>query len=156
MPERRSHRPSAQAGNRHADLDAELRALSPELDRWVVAEPGAELVDATLRQARALLADPVPAPTHATIPSGFKRELAKLLAAAVPPLIVVLAWNAFVLLRAPEWLERWLPAWLPDSLAWALPAAYALGALGWLALVFGSLPVFAHRRAWLRTHEALS
>ncbi|MBW2242635.1 MAG: hypothetical protein JRH01_11680 [Deltaproteobacteria bacterium] len=133
------------------DLEAALGELAPILERDTVPEPSDALVAATLERASALLHAPVPVPTHAEIPVGFKRELAKLLAAVALPLVFVLAWNAFILLQLPGFLG----AWLPESLAWALPAAYVLGAAGWLALVFGSLPVVAHRRAWLRHQEAL-
>ncbi len=134
------------------ELERALAELAAELDRYEVAEPSDALVSATLERSSALLRGPVPTPRHAAIPTGFKRELTRLLAAAAVPLVLVVAWNAFVLLNAPEWLATWLPA----SLAWALPAAYVLGAAGWLALVFGSLPLVAHRRAWQRHREALS
>lgn len=141
---------------RPPDLDEELRALAPALDAWNVDDPPDALIERTMNQARQLLHAPTAVPSHEAIPKGFKRELAKLLATIVPPLALVLAWNAFVLFRGPELLGEWLPAWLPSSLAWALPMAYVLGAAGWLALVVGSLPLFAHRRAWNRTQEALS
>ncbi|MCP5058524.1 MAG: hypothetical protein GY937_17620 [bacterium] len=134
------------------ELEAALGDLAPILARDTLPEPSDALVAATLERASALLRTPVQAPSHTEIQVGFKRELAKLLAAAAVPLALVLAWNAFVLLRLPEFLGTWLP----ESLAWALPAAYVLSAAGWLALVFGSLPVVAHRRAWLRHQEALS
>lgn len=135
------------------ELEAALGDLAPILlARDTLPEPSDALVSATLERASALLHAPVAVPRHAEIPVGFKRELAKLLAAVAAPLMLVLAWNAFVLLRLPEWLA----AWLPESLAWALPAAYVLGAAGWLALVLGSLPLVAHRRAWQRHQEALT
>lgn len=142
-------------GELRDELEAALGDLAPILlARDSVPEPSDALVSATLERASALLRSPVPIPRHAEIPVGFKRELAKLFATVSAPLVLVLGWNAFVLLRLPGWLAAWLPAWMPDSLAWALPAAYVLGAAGWLALVFGSLPLIAHRRAWQRHHEA--
>ena len=39
-----------------------------------------------------------------------------------------------------------------DGVTSVLVAAYAFGALGWLALVYGSLPFVAHRRA-LMCHQ---
>ena len=47
-----------------------------------------------------------------------------------------------------------LASWLPTSFSWGLAGAYAFGAIGWLALVLGTLPVLAHRRALLRHREA--
>lgn len=138
------------------DPDLLLRELAPAFDAWRVAEPSAELIAQTLTRARAELRPSVLPPAHAAIPTGFKRELAKLMLAIAPPLAVVVAWNAFVMFQLPEWLAGWLPAWLPEFLAWGLPALYVLAAAALLALVFGTLPFFAHRRAWQRHHEALS
>ncbi|MCP3986023.1 MAG: hypothetical protein GY723_16695 [bacterium] len=134
------------------ELEADLRELMPILERDTVPEPSDALVSATLERASTLLRTPAPIPAHTEIPVGFKRELAKLIAAVSVPFLFVLGWNAFVILRVPGFLGTWLP----DPLAWALPAAYVLGAAGWLTLVFGSLPVVAHRRAWLRHQEVLT
>jgi len=142
--------------DRSPEKTQELGDLAERFDGWTTPEPGENLLHNTLALSSALLREPVPESTHATIPTGFKRELAKLLAVALPPLALVVAWNAFVILQLPDVLSRWLPAWLPEGLAFALPAAYVLGAAGWVALVFGSLPVVAHRRAWHRTHEVLT
>lgn len=138
------------------DPDRLLGEFAPALDRWRVPVPSDELVERTLARARAELRPSAAVPAHAAIQTGFKRELAKLLFAIAPPLAVVVAWNAFVMLQLPEWLAHWLPAWLPESLAWGLPALYVMAAAALLALVFGTLPFFAHRRAWRRNHEAPS
>ena len=131
-----------------------LRQLSPQLDAWAAPAPPRELVQRTLGAARAeLRAERAVAglPAH-VVAAGFERELLRLLAAAAPALLVAVAWNLLVLLRGPALLD----AWMPSLLAWALPVAYVLGAAGWLALVLGSLPVLAHRRAHRRVQEALA
>jgi hypothetical protein len=58
-------------------------------------------------------------------------------------------WNALVILMAPALLSQWLPS----GVASGLVAVYAFAALGWLALVYGSLPFVAHRRALARQQE---
>ena len=131
-------------------LDA-LGDLAARLDTCVAPEPPEALVEATFARARSWLRAPEAA--RAPLPPRFKRELGRLLAAIAAPSALMVAWNAFVLLRVPDWLARWIPTWLPEGLAWALPAAYVLGALGWMALVLGSLPFVAHRRASLRQPE---
>ena len=73
-----------------------------------------------------------------------------LVAATLLPIALVLGWNFLVLSQGPALLEPWLPGPLPA----VLPAAYALGSLGWLALTWASLPFAAHRMALLRTANA--
>jgi hypothetical protein len=132
---------------RDDDLQRELTALSRELDSFRVGPPPRALVEATLRHAtrelRAQLAS-------RRLPVGFRRELAKLAIVAAPPLVMVLAWNAFLLPRLARVLSEWLPAPLAASLAFA----YAAGALAWLGLTAGLLPIAAHQRARLRAREA--
>jgi hypothetical protein len=120
------------AGDPEAGLEALLAAL---------AEPGPEpppaLVARTLHAARAEL--------RAGSRRAFWRELIQLAAPAAAALPLVLAVDAAVVYAAWLALSRWLPVWAAD-LAVALPALYAFGALGWLALFWGALPVLAHQR----------
>lgn len=142
------------------DREALRRALGPAagpLDAGRTPAPPPELVEAARRRAVALLraetnlarAEAGAGAPARRWPAGFRRELLRLLGAALVPGSVVLALNLALLLRAPTLLERWLP----EPLATALPAAWALGALGWLSLVVASLPFLAHRRATARPRE---
>lgn len=146
------------AAERREARDALRRALGPaagRLDAWPAPAPSEDLVQGTLRRATAeLRAETNLARARSETaarawPVGFRRELLRLLAVALGPALAVLALNLTLLLRAPGLLERWLP----EALATALPTAYALGALGWLSLVVGSLPFLAHRRAAARPRE---
>jgi hypothetical protein len=135
-------------------IDRELARLAPSLDSLEVPEPSEDLVARTLQLASTeLRAGTHSAPQrrgHALVPAGFKRELTRLLGASALSLPLYLLWNLAIL-----WLGREiLAAWLPASLTWGLAAAYVFGAIGWLALVLGSLPLLAHRRALLRHDEA--
>jgi len=116
--------------------DAELAALLAAL-----AEPGPEppraLVAHTLHAARAEL--------RAGSRRAFWRELLQLAAPAAAALPLVVAANAAVAYAGWLALSRWLPVWASD-LAVLLPGLYVFGALGWLALFFGALPLFAHQR----------
>jgi hypothetical protein len=145
---------------RREEREALRRALGPAvsaLDAGPAPTPSGSLVRGTLRRATAELraetnlarSAAAPSPAGGPWPVGFRRELARLLAVTLVPGAAVLALNLAVLLRAPGLLERWLP----EALATALPTAYALGALGWLSLVVGSLPFLAHRRATARPPE---
>lgn len=125
----------------------ELRGLSHELDAFRAPPPPRALLEATLARAKRELRAQLAA---RTLPAGFRRELAKTLIIALPPLCVVLAWNAYFLPRLAGYLEGWLPAPVAGGLAFA----YAIGAFSWLALTAGSLPIVAHQRARLRTREA--
>ncbi len=111
-------------------------------------EPEPAVVARTLRAARAEL--------RASARPVFAAELTRLLAAALPATILVLAWNLAVLWLGPELLSGFLPASLSPRLAVALPALYVAGAMGWLALLVGSLPAVAHRLAARRELEALA
>ncbi len=144
---------------RHRPLDPAERALqrlAPRLDALTAPEPPAALVERTLARARAELAAAAPAVqirrVPATgLPAGFVPELLRLLGATAAPLALVVAWNTLVVVLGPRLLAGWLPA----PLALAVVVAYGLGALGWLALVYGSLPLVAHHRALARQGEAL-
>ena len=137
-------------------IDEELARLAPSLDSLEAPEPPERLVSRTLEMAsvelRAGTLAALPERGHSVVPAGFHRELARLLGASALSLPLFVLWNLAVL-----WLGREiLAAWLPASFAWSLAAAYLFGAIGWLALVLGSLPVLAHRRALLRHSEGVT
>jgi hypothetical protein len=119
-----------------SERDAKLEALLA-----LLAEPGPEpppaLLARTLRLARVEL--------RATSRRAFWRELIQLAAPAAAALPLVLAVNASVVYAGWLALSRWLPGWAAD-LAVVLPGLYAFGALGWLALFWGALPLLAHQR----------
>jgi hypothetical protein len=133
---------------RDDQLEAELRALAPLLARVEAPAPPAALVERTLRLASAELRRPPAlapgvAAARAELPLGFRRELARLVAATLPALALVLVWDAFLLRAGAPWLAGWLPA----KLAFALVAAHVGAGLGFLALTYASLPLFAYRRS---------
>jgi hypothetical protein len=138
---------------RDEEIARGLRELGPALDTWTVDEPTPELMSGTLLRARGELGRPPALATSAAaerpMPVGFKRELLRLVTATLPALVLVVAWNLLILTRAPEMLA----AWLGEPLAMALVGAYVVGATGWLALTYGTLPMLAHRRARLRRIE---
>lgn len=129
------------------DLQRELTALSRELDAFRVGAPPRALLEVTLARATLELRAQVAA---RRLPTGFRRELFRIAIAAAPPLAVVLAWNAYLLPRLAGVLDQWLPAPLANGLAFG----YAGGALVWLALAAGLLPIAANHRARLRAREA--
>jgi len=136
-------------------LAVELAVLAPLLDAGGAPGPSPALLERTLRLATAELARspallPGVASSLAVLPVGFRRELARLLAAALPALALGLGWAALVLRLGPAWLGTWLPA----DLALALIGAQLLVGLSALGLVTASLPLVAHRRALLRTRGA--
>jgi hypothetical protein len=137
-------------------IERELARLAPSLDSLEVREPSEELVGRTLELASAELRAGTQSALqqrgHAVVPRGFKRELARLFGASALSLPLYLLWNFAILWLGGEILS----AWLPPSLTWGLAVAYVFGAIGWLALVLGSLPVLAHRRALLRHSEAVT
>jgi hypothetical protein len=132
-------------------LGIDLAVLAPLLEAAPAPAPAPALVERTLRLALAELARPpslVPgvASAQARLPVGFRRELARLLALALPALVLALAWAALVIRLGPAWLGAWLPA----GLALALIASQLLVGLSMLGLTTASLPLLAHRRALLR------
>jgi len=139
-----------------AQLAVDLAVLAPVLDGAPAPAPSPALVARTLRLALDELAKPpallpgVAAAAGAQLPVGFRRELARLLAAALPALALGLAWAALVLRHGPAWLSGWLPA----DLAFALIGAPLLIGLSALGLTTASLPLLAHRRALLRMRGA--
>ena len=101
------------------------------------------------------LAEAVAAAATATreseLPRGFGRELVRLLGWSLLPL--PLALFAFALLfRLGSGL---LGEILPEVTVLALGLVAAFGAASWLALIYGSLPFFAHRRVLARQREVL-
>jgi hypothetical protein len=136
---------------REDPLEAELRALAPLLERIEAPAPPPALVARTLRLASAELRRPPAlapgvAAARAELPVGFRRELARLVAATLPVLALLLAWDAFLLREGTTWLAGWLPA----ELAFLLVATQVAAGLGWIALTYASLPLFAYRRTLLR------
>ena len=136
-------------------LEAELGALAPLLDRLEPPAPPPALVERTLRLAsaelrRAPAIAPGVAASRKDLPVGFRRELVRLVAATLPALALVLAWDAFLLREGSAWLSAWLPA----RLAFALVAAHVVGGLGWIGLTYASLPLVAHRRTLLRPRSS--
>jgi hypothetical protein len=124
------------------DEDPRLAALLEALAR-PAAEPSPVLVARTLAAARAELA---------VGGRPFWRELARLVAPAAAGLPVWIAGNAAVVWAAWLVLSAVLPGWASD-LAVILPAIYAFGAVGWLAVFFGALPFVAHKRLVRRLRE---
>jgi hypothetical protein len=136
-------------------LEAELRAIAKLLARIEAPAPPTALVARTLRVASAELGrPPALAPGVAAaceeLPLGFRRELARLVAATLPALALVLGWDVFLLRQGAPWLAGWLPA----RLAFVLVAAHVAAGLGFLALAYASLPLFAYRRTLLRVRSA--
>ena len=137
-------------------IDRELARLAPLLDSLEAPQPSEGLVSRTLQLAsselRAGTQSALQQRDHTFVPTGFKRELARLLGASALSLPLVLLWNLAILSLGREILATWLPA----SFTWSLAGAYVLGAIGWLALVVGTLPVLAHKRALLRHNQAVT
>jgi hypothetical protein len=139
-----------------AELAVDLAVLAPVLDAARSPAPSPALVARTLRLALDELAKPpalLPgvAAARAQLPVGFRRELARMLAAALPALVLALAWAGLVLRHGPAWLGSWLPA----DVALALIGAPLLIGLSALGLTTASLPLLAHRRALLRMRGAI-
>ena len=132
---------------RDDELERELTSLARALDEFRVGQPPRALLEATLAHAKRELREQVAARSVAV---GFRRELARVALAASPPLAIVLAWNAFFLPRLSGYLDQLLPTSIANGLAFS----YAGGALVWLALAAGFLPIAAHQRARLRAREA--
>jgi hypothetical protein len=124
----------------------ELASLRAGLEAWSADAASPELAASTRRAVAerrpSTLAAPVP-----ELPAGFGRELARLLGAALAPLPLVLLWNVSLVLLG----GRVLGAVLPEALISVLGVGYVVAAAGWLALVYGSLPILAHQRAQRRS-----
>jgi hypothetical protein len=127
----------------------ELLALRAALD----AGPAPELPAARLAEVRRLAAAELArdaAPARAGLPAGYGRELGRVLGGALAALPIVLAWNAAVLLLGGELLA----GLVPRGVATGLGVAYGLAASGWLAFLFGALPLVADSQARRRLQEA--
>jgi len=107
------------------------------------------LVSLTLVRARAELAGRAAA--RAAPAAGWRRELGRLVGVSLLPLPLVLAWNAAVLGLGGELLA----GLVPGALLRALAAGYVVAGVTWLACLYGSLPVVAHRLARRRAPSAL-
>lgn len=107
------------------------------------------LVRHTQRRVRAELAaakeriDEEAQANEAQLPAGFGRECARLLAAALAVLPLVLGWNWLVV----SGLRSVLVTVLPEPLLGVVAGAYFASLAGWLAFLYGSIPFVAHRRA---------
>ncbi len=128
-----------------AALAEELRRLDAALEGGAAPEPPQAVVARTLQRASAELG--AAASTTDTLV-----EFGRLLVLAALPLPLILAWNAAVLVFGPELLA----GVLPEGIAWWVPTTYVIGAAGWLALLYGSLPAVAHRTLARRRREAFS
>jgi hypothetical protein len=140
-----------------AALAAELEALAAALGSAEAPAPSEALVERTLRLAAAELERspsllPGVASAQPGLPLGFRRELARLLAAALPALALAVAWAALLLRVAPPWLA----AWLPGDVALAVVGAQLAAGLCALGLASAGLPLIAHHRALLRMRGAES
>ena len=137
-------------------IDRELARLAPSLDSLEAPQPSEGLVSRTFQLAsselRAGMRSVLQQRDHTLVPTGFKRELARLLGASALSLPLFLLWNLAILSLGRELLATWLPA----SFTWGLAGAHVFGAIGWLALVVGALPVLAHKRALLRLNQAVT
>jgi hypothetical protein len=125
------------------DTDPRREALLEAL-RTPAGAPSDALVARTLAAARAEL--------RAGARPAFWRELARLAGPAAAALPLWIAGNATVVWAAWLVLSAVLPVWAAD-LAVIVPALYAFGAVGWLAVFFGALPFVAHRRLLHRFRE---
>jgi hypothetical protein len=143
----RRHAEGCEACGAHARALARLGAsLAADAD---VPDASDALVAVTLERARAELGRRDAA--LAGPATGFRRELARLVGTALLPLPLVLLWNAAVLSLGGELLGGVLPA----GLVRALGAGYVLAGATWLACLYGSLPVVAHRTLRRRSPSAL-
>ncbi len=145
------HRGPAAPDLLHAEGCAAFAAVRAGLD----AGPEPELPAARLAEARRLAAAELArgaSPARARLPAGYGRELGRVLAGALAALPIVLAWNAAVLLLGGELLA----GLVPRGLAAGLATAYVVAAAGWLAFLFGALPLVADGQARRRLQEVHS
>lgn len=127
-----------------------LRELRAGLEAFEAPKPSDALVERTLLRAVEEMGRALPGRVEAApLAAGYPAELARLLGAVLPALLLAAAWNGAVLLLG--WSV--LSAWLPHAVAEALLTAYCVGAAGWLALALGSVPLAAQRRALGRSRE---
>ncbi|MBW2314506.1 MAG: hypothetical protein JRH10_09975 [Deltaproteobacteria bacterium] len=117
----------------------DLSALGTALSADGTRDASDGLVGVTLVRARAELSHrdaALAAPLE-----GFGREVSRLVGLSLLPLPIVLLWNAAVLSLG----DQLLTGIVPDALLRALTAGYVLAGTTWLACLYGSLPVVAHR-----------
>ncbi|MEN8183546.1 MAG: hypothetical protein ABFS46_13540 [Myxococcota bacterium] len=129
-------------------LLARLEALGEALAAPAEQDPPGALAAATLQRAHDELTRP--RELARSLPDGYGAECLRLLGGALLPFPLVVAWTLTLLALG----ENLLAAWLPPALVSALGAAYLVAAAGWWALLYGSLPILAHRRAQRRLAEA--
>jgi anti-sigma factor RsiW len=141
-PMDRDHAGRCPACGAHArDLEALAEALAGDAAETLAAEGASDaLVAVTLARARAELSRREAA--RAAPLAGFRGELGRLVGLALLPLPLVLLWNAAVLGLGGELLA----GFVPHALLRALGAGYVLAGVTWLACLYGSLPVLAHRQ----------
>lgn len=140
---------------RDEEIRRALEAIAPALDRFEVpADAPDALVEHTMRRARGPLLAParLPHESASLLPSGFGRELARLLAVTTPVAIA----SALSAVFFWEQLPGLLGALLPASIATGATGAWALGAATLASLTYGSLPFFAHHRAISKLEEVPS
>jgi hypothetical protein len=147
----------------HVDGCAECRAVEGELR--AVADAFAALPEPTVSDrvvARTLLrgraevvagaiAERSAVVSRRTLPPGFGRELARLLAVALAALPAVLVWNVVVI----RFGGRLLEGLLPEPVLGVLAGAYVASVAGWLAFLYGSIPFVAHRRVQRTSSEVM-
>lgn len=146
-------RAHAEACSRCGTLLHELVALRARLDRLGEADVPQAVRERTLGRARSLLAGGIgAAQIPRGLPQGYRSECLRLLGAALLPLPLVVAWNLALLAVG----ERLLAPFVPPVLLSTLAVGYLVAAAGWFALVYGSIPIVAHRRALRKLAEVRS
>ncbi len=116
-------------------LRADLGALGEELQRLPAPELGNRRALALGRRAGDEL--------RGGLPPGYRRALARLIGWAALPLPALVLWYSELYRVGGTWLGEWLPPLLVS----AIGVTYALATASWLALLYGSLPIVAHRVA---------
>jgi len=129
-------------------LRDDLLAMRVELDAVPLPELSPEVFARTRERAFAALAEQR-VPSHAPLPEGFGRQLARVLTPPALLLPLVVLWNFAVLSLGGDLLTGLVPA----ALLTAVGGLYALAAGGSVALLFGSIPFVAQHEARRRLHE---
>lgn len=129
-----------------------LEELRGDLETLGAVDAPEGLARATLARARSLLeANDRARSTRVPggLPRGYTSECLRLLGAALLPFPLVVAWNLALLSLGEQVLAPLVPA----ALLSALGIGYVAAAAGWSALLYGSIPILAHRRARRRMAE---